>query len=437
MSDKDTAKAAPKTPPSQPPSGIKDSVSALKASQLAARARQKQQERQKAPMPQPPARRPVTPAPAAPAAPPAAATAGKVTAGAAAAAPDLTPRVRQIQQQFTTLEGQAQLSDLYTAIGNIDKQLLDFPNTLESLRQSGYVHSGALEGLLEQLDSRWDEVRPRVEATLRDHVQRIDREMGQVQPQIIGMQATESALRLGETLLNGLSRRIEAANTAVRGLYSPISTELDKIGWQLQRLSKMMALIAASPHIYLQKGEGPLAAVEAVWQRDGEKGPKGVLVLTDQRLLFEERDEVVTKRRFGIFKAESQKIQELHIETAVGEIQFTEAKKEGGFLGMGKDDILEMTFAATAPVSRARFHLQGQKSADWAELIKKIQSGEVDADRAGRYVAEAQALAETAASFPTTCPNCFAAIEPPGRGIMSVTCEFCGTIITPQKAAES
>ncbi len=433
MSDKETGKVPPKPPASQPSGTIKDTASALKASQLAARARQKQQERQKAPMPQPPARRPVTPAPApaTPATPPAA---GKVTAGAAAAAPDLTPRVRQIQQQFTTLEGQAQLSDLYTAIGNIDKQLLDFPNTLEALRQGGYAHSGALEGQLEQLDSRWDEARPRIEATLRDHVQRIDREMAQVQPQIIGMQATESAIRLGETLLNGLSRRIEAANTAVRGLYSPISTELDKIGWQLQRLSKMMALIAASPHIHLQKGEGPLAAVEAVWQRDGEKGPKGVLVLTDQRLLFEERDEVVTKRRFGIFKAESQKIQELHLETAVGEVHFTEAKKEGGFLGMGKDDILEMTFAATAPVSRARFHLQGQKSADWAGLIKKIQNGEVDADRAGRYVAEAQALAETAASFPTNCPNCFAAIEPPGRGILSFACEFCGTIITPQKA---
>lgn len=433
MSDKETGKIPPKPPASQSSGTIKDAASALKASQLAARARQKQQERQKAPMPQPPARRPVTPAPApaTPATPPAA---GKVTAGAAAAAPDLTPRVRQIQQQFTTLEGQAQLSDLYTAIGNIDKQLLDFPNTLEALRQGGYAHSGALEGQLEQLDSRWDEVRPRVEATLRDHVQRIDREMAQVQPQIIGMQATESAIRLGETLLNGLSRRIEAANTAVRGLYSPISTELDKIGWQLQRLSKMMALIAASPHIHLQKGEGPLAAVEAVWQRDGEKGPKGVLVLTDQRLLFEERDEVVTKRRFGIFKAESQKIQELHLETAVGEIHFTEAKKEGGFLGMGKDDILEMTFAATAPISRARFHLQGQKSADWAALIKKIQNGEVDADRAGRYVAEAQTLAETAASFPTNCPNCFAAIEPPGRGILSFACEFCGTIITPQKA---
>lgn len=435
MESREGDNKAPKTATSQPGSKGGEGKMTL-AEQLAARAQIKQKQRQQKPMPKPPARRPMTAKPIPAATPVAGAAAGAAAAKKPGEAPDLTERVRQLQTQFNDLEAKAQLGGLYEAIGSIDQRLLDFPITLDSLRQRGYVHSGYLESKLEALDNQWDQVRPQVEALLQDHVQRIDREMGQVQPHMNNMQPTDSSIRLGETLLNGLSRRIEGATSAITGLYDGIYKELDKLGWEFRKLTRMMDLITKSPHIRLLKAEGPLAAVEAVWHRDGDKGPKGVLIFTDQRLLFEERDEVVTKRRLGIFKAESQMVQELHIEAQASDIHMMEAKKEGGFLGMGKDDILELTFAATAPISRARFHLQGQKSADWAALIKKVQTGEIDHDRAGLFVEALGALAEAAASFPTSCPNCLAAVEPPARGVTSITCEFCGTIITPAKPVE-
>ncbi len=388
------------------------------------RANARRQQRQQKPMPKPPARRP------------AAARYASRPATAVAAGNELADRVHQLQNEFANLEAKAQLSDAYDAIGRIDQRLLDFTATLEDLRDQGYVHSGNLEDELEALDDKWDEVRPRVESTLGEHVQRLDREMDQAERQIDRLQASSSSVRLGESLVNGLSRRIDAANSALEGLYGGISGELDKMSWELNKLTKMMGTIAESPNIRLVDGEGPLTAVEAVWHQNGDDGPEGVLVLTDQRIFFEERDEVVTKRRFGIFKAESEKVQDLRIEAKVSEIQSLEATEEGGFLGMGKDDILELVFAATAPVSRARFHLKGQDSADWAALIKKVQTGEIDGDRADEYLDELEELEETAASFPTTCPNCYAAVEPPARGVTSVTCEFCGTIITPEKPAE-
>ncbi|MCA9934845.1 MAG: hypothetical protein H6662_13595 [Ardenticatenaceae bacterium] len=398
----------------------------------AVRANVKRQQRQQRPMPKPPARRPVTPRRAAGVA--AGAAVGAAAAGAAAAGVNLAERVQQIQSEFASLEGRAQLGDLYDAIGNIDKRLLDFPVKVEALRNRGYVHSGDLEDRLEALDDKWDEIRPRVEEALTDHVQRLDRELDQAERTVDRLQATSASIRLGESMVNSLSQRVTAATEAVSGLYAAVSGDLDKMDWELGRLDSMMDLIEASPNIRLAEAEGPLTAVKADWHRDGDKGPEGVLVLTDLRLLFEERDEVVTKKRFGIFKAESEMVQVVHIDAQVSEIQEVEAKEEGGFLGMGKDDIIELTFAATAPVSRARFHLKGQDSADWAVLIKKIQTGEIDNDRADEYEDDLEALEETAASFPTACPNCFAAVEPPARGVTSVTCEFCGTVITPEKS---
>jgi len=190
-------------------------------------------------------------------------------------------------------------------------------------------------------------------------------------------------------------------------------------------------LMAGSQEIRLQEAEGPLLAVKAEWQQDGEEGPKGYLFLTDQRLLFEQREEVVTKKRFGIFKAESEMVQKLHIAVQVHEVEQVVHKEEGGFLGMGKDDILELVFAATASLSRARFHLDGQDSEDWAAMINRIQSGEIDGDRSDEYQDELEAAQITSASFPEQCPNCYAAVPEQPRGVTTYTCEFCGATIQP------
>jgi len=106
----------------------------------------------------------------------------------------------------------------------------------------------------------------------------------------------------------------------------------------------------------------------------------------------------------------------------------SEAKKD-----ISKDDILNIIFTADGPLSRADFHLKGQESSDWAALIKRVQTGEIDADRAQEYVDELEEAKETAVSFPTQCPNCFAAVPTPARGIASVACEFCNATITPEE----
>ncbi len=376
----------------------------------------------KRPMPKPPARRPLRPA-AKPTARPAAAT---------AVSPELQNRVQQTQNRFADLESKAQLGNVYNAIGEFDAQLVDLPLALEALRGRGYMHSEQLEDRLEALEDRWDDARPRVEAALQQHVERLDRQMDTMERQVHRLRPAESMLRSAESALNTLSQRIEAAETAVSNLYSGMAADLYAIQADLNRAAAMMDALDESPAIRLRDAEGPLLAVKTEWQQDGKEGPEGMLFLTDQRLLFERREEIVTKKRFGIFKAESEKLQELMLEVETADIESVEDKEEGGFLGMGKEDILEFVFSANAPLSRARFHLQGQDSADWAAMIKRIQTGEIDDDRAQEYMEELAEAEKTAVSFPTQCPNCFAAVPPPPRGVTSITCEFCGATILPE-----
>lgn len=367
------------------------------------------------PMPKPPVRRPVK----------------RAAAGTAVSA-ELASQIERIHDKFERLESQAQLEDIFSAVGEIDNKLTQLPFDLEALRDRGYVHSGQLEDKLEALDDKWDDVRPRVEKAITEQVQRLDRELDQTERQVNRLGNANAALvKSVDSAVDGLGGRVTAARRAVDGLYDGIQSELYKIEYSLNQVGKMLDLIAGSQEIRLLEAEGPLLAVKAEWHQDGEEGPKGYLFLTDQRLLFEQREEVVTKKRFGIFKAESEMVQKLHIAVQVHEIDQIVHKEEGGFLGMGKDDILELVFASTADLSRARLHLDGQDSEDWAAMINRIQSGEIDGDRSDEYLDELEAAEITSASFPEQCPSCFAAIPDQPRGVTVYTCEFCGATVQP------
>jgi hypothetical protein len=240
----------------------------------------------------------------------------------------------------------------------------------------------------------------------------------------------DSIKRANSAVLS-LDNQVGAALRGVEGLYSELQSELQTIERDLRQVGEMLDVIDASPEITLRDAEGPLACVKAEWEQDGDQGPDGHLLLTDQRLIFEQNEEIATKKMFGLFASEKQSVQRLLFDVPAYEIESASAREDGGFLGMGKDDKLELVLGSSAPVARARFHLKGQDSAEWAALIQRVKSGEIDADRHQQFAAEAKAAAELVYAFPTQCPNCFAPVPTPPRGAKRVTCEFCGTIIMP------
>jgi hypothetical protein len=346
---------------------------------------------------------------------------------------ELSRRVDTVQRELDTLQSRAQLTSIYQAIGDIDQMLVDLPIQLEEMRSRGYVHNGQMEDKLEALDEEWDDVRPRVEQLLKTRLNVMDRTLASAESKVEKINATsEPTIKNAETAVNTLESRIESAEQAIESQYDGVETQLQASKRQLAQIAEMMDWIDSSDAITLREAEGPLEAVEAEWHTDGkDEGPDGIILLTDQRLLFEQREEIVTKKKFGLFKSDSEYIQKLHLEIEVDDIDDVTGKEEGGFLGMGKADILELILSANAPVSRARFHLKGEESSDWAEMIKKVVSGEIDNDRADEYVDEAEVAEVMAAAFPETCPNCYAQVPVQSRGIVSVECEFCGAIIVP------
>jgi hypothetical protein len=346
--------------------------------------------------------------------------------------PEVKVEIDRINREYTDLERNSQLGDIYDSVGEIETKLTKMPLDLDALRRRGYVHSGQVEDRLAAIDEQWDDLMPKVEAELDKQVRRLDLELNTVERKVNLMAGGTTAVISGaKTAVSTGTTKVSAAKNAVRSMFDDLESELYKIENQLRHVDWILDQLDESPDIHLRDAEGPIEAVEAFWQQDGKEGPKGVLYLTDQRLLFEQKEEIVTKKRFGIFKSETEMVHKLHLDIAVHDIDSVAHHEEGGFLGMGKDDIMELIFSAKAPISRGRFHLKGQDSSDCASHIKRVQSGEIDGDRDEDFLAEIEEAQALSGAFPTRCPNCFADVPPPPRGVSSVQCEFCGGTISP------
>jgi hypothetical protein len=335
-------------------------------------------------------------------------------------------KISSIKRDFDRLEGRASLTSVRESISEINERLAEFPTKLASYQRRGFLHTRPLKERLEDQRKQWRRNVSKLETELKSHKNRLQATVSSTSRTLARARpGRSSAIASAERAVDGLEKKIASAERELRSFYGDIESELHRVDRDLQRIEWMLEALEQSPEIQLKSSEGPLMAVKTEWHRDGDEGPEGILFLTDQRLLFEQREEVVTKKRFGLFKADSEMVQKLWLDINVSDIDKVEDAEEGGFLGIGKADILELVCSADAPVSRARFHLKGQESSDWRSMIRRAQSGEVAAER------DAQVEETPSLTFPSTCPNCTGTLPEPDRGATRIKCEFCGSMIGP------
>ena len=339
---------------------------------------------------------------------------------------DAQRKIDSMKREFGRLEDRADLSTIQSDINQIEEQLAEFPGELNNFRRRGFVHSRELEASLRTQQRQWRKISSKVDTSLQAHKSRLKASQRSTSRLVARARPGQtSAVSSAERSVDSLSKKIANSERELRAQYSNVESDLVVIDSEFRKIKWMLDALEESAEIQLRSSEGPLRAVESEWHRDGDDGPEGVLFLTDQRLLFEQREEIVTKKRFGLFKADSEIVQKLWLDINVSDIDKVEDSEEGGFLGMGKADILELVCSADAPVSRARFHIKGQESSDWRSLIKRAQSGEVAAER------HARAKATPTIKFPSSCPNCMASLPEANRGATRVKCDFCGSMIGP------
>nr|MBN1228521.1 hypothetical protein [Anaerolineae bacterium] len=363
---------------------------------------------------------------------PTAMAAGLGVAGAAATG-DLNVVLSGISEELTQLASDVTFSDHHQSVADLETGISDLIAQVQDFRARGYQYKNFLERKCEVLLQKWQEAEPQIRA-------RLDTASRDLIPQYEGLSSqyaqVSSMGRLGQTQvssLNGsaqeLRARVNATEASLQALYSGVRQTFYQTQVQVRQVAWLLDQVDQASFDLLA-GENIIQAVEAKWWRDGrDSGPEGILYLTDQRILFEQKEKVATKKVLFVTTA-SEMVQELLLATPVSGIESVKASTAGL---MGGQDHLDFDFN-TGDFVNAHFHIKGQDSTEWAALVKRVLNGEIMRERYYAEGEEAQAeiqATETAMTeAPTNCTACGAPLdEQIVRGQRQIECEFCGTVM--------
>lgn len=298
----------------------------------------------------------------------------------AAAPQEIYYEVSALQSSLDTLQERASMSDVRADIADLESNLTHALVLLESAREKGYVYQKDLEDIAYQAMSRWQNIRGDVESSLdrqtsllQDALGPIDARVQHLNGQLESVGAASAAMGEVRNAIDQsmgafyeAERTVESAYREIEAQAYQLTTRLTRIHWALTQRNQAS--------FEFETGEDLYMAVKARWDQAGKDDPEGILFLTNQRLLFERKEKVATKKVLFL-ATEKELIQALSLNYALGDIKGLKAQNKGVF---GHQDFLEVEF----PDRTVPYHIDGQDSDDWVRFIKDAQSGKLEEDRA-------------------------------------------------------
>jgi len=344
---------------------------------------------------------------------------------------DIIGQISALQTQVGWLQDSARLNQARDTVEDVQTSIQGMVQRIANLRQNGYVFEHELEDQAATFSGQWTALYPNVlqqlsfqSNTLMTSLRNLDAQMAQLNAQRNNPAMAQSLMGTIHGQVNSLQSQVSAAERSVSGMYDQLNTQVYQFTNHIIQIEQMLQEFAGATFRLLPT-EGALMAVKAIYSPSGkeQKGdPEGVLFLTDQRLLFEQRQEVVTKKVLFV-ATEKEMVQKLLWETPVASIENVRTSKQGL---MKNEDHLDITFASGTPIYTAHLHIW-QAAEEWQVFINRAKSKDFDQTRA---VAIDQAEVEKVKSLPSQCPSCGANLDQVVlRGQDSVKCDYCGFVI--------
>jgi hypothetical protein len=232
---------------------------------------------------------------------------------------------------------------------------------------------------------RWTTARTGVQAQINQQstnlqaaITPIENDLRAVAGMMANISFSRNRLSAIQTAIDTLENRASAAEASIVGMFDALQGEVQKFAHHLDVLQEMLKDLAEAS-FQLLPTEGGVMAVKAVWAREGKEkkdDPQGILYLTDQRLIIEQKEQVATKKVLFV-ATEKKLVQQLLFKAPLASITDIKTHKSGTFKNEDNLDLkLKDAFA-----SEAHVHIW-QDCNEWMALINRVKAGDFDKDRA-------------------------------------------------------
>jgi hypothetical protein len=344
---------------------------------------------------------------------------------------EVSEEINAMQTRVNALQSSVQLTKSREAVEQIQTNVNGLAQRIASMRTRSYVFEKDMEGQAQSLMSSWTQLYPSLQTQINTQSAALVNSLGPIEmqmPQLMAMAGNPAAARgLMARLQSAIGQeenKVSAAEQAIEGMYNQFNNQVSATTRHLDEIEYLLAQLAEAS-FQLLPTEAGIAAVKAAWCKTGkeQKGdPQGVLYLTDQRLIFEQKEEIATKKVLFV-ATEKQKVQGLQLEAPVALVDKVETSKQGL---LKNEDHIEAHFLSGAAVQMAHFHIWQDNTA-WQVLINCAKNKDFDQ---GRAVALNQSAVDKVKAAPAQCPSCGGNITTVVlRGMESIKCEYCGFVI--------
>jgi len=339
----------------------------------------------------------------------------------------LASDISALRSKLSELEKGTRLTVIHDAVEDIQSSVNGFKQKVAELRARGYVFGKNFESQAEMLPKQWAQMSANIHAQVNAQAAHLQNALTPIRSRLPALSNPAQAAAVYRQIkpqADAVAAQVKAAEDQLKGMYNTFESDVKHFDWQIYEAENVLNQLDEATFKLLATESG-VAAVQAVFVKDGKEDkadPDGLLILTDQRLIFEQKEEVATKKILFI-TTEKQKVQKVLFEVPVALIETVTPSKQGFFKN---EDNIELTLGSGAPYPKVRFHIW-QTAEEWQVHINRVRTKDIDKDRAVAVDADAMAKVKSA---PSQCPQCGGNISQVVlRGQDNLTCEFCGFVI--------
>ena len=214
--------------------------------------------------------------------------------------------IRSLQSKVGDLQASVRLTKARDAVEDLQTTVNGLGQRVATLRTRGYVFEKDMESQTQNFVDSWALLYPNLQSqinmqssVLLNSLRPIEMQMPQLnrgcqQSGFCTRVARFNAIRGKNAGRQSLSNRKDHRRD-VRPVQQPGLLNSHRHLTEIEYLVKQLA----EATFQLLPTEGGIAAIKAVWCKTGKEqkdDPEGVLYLTDQRILFEQKEEIVTKK---------------------------------------------------------------------------------------------------------------------------------------------
>lgn len=344
---------------------------------------------------------------------------------------EIKTRLETAQRELDGLQDDVLLTSIHDDMGELEATLASLSTDLATLRTNGYAFKSYLENKINVLTDKWEDVSEIVEEDIEEQSAKLERDAEQAERFLRrAASGSEANVKRAETAIESLESKASSARRAVSSRYDDIAQtirqtrrQLDEVQWAFEEADQATFDFLDAEYLIM------VCRAKLLEDRDdADEGEEGNLYLTDERLIFEQKEKVATKK-FLFVTTSSETVHELEFETLLGWIEKVEAQDKKKFLST--KDLLHLSLSPDADRGTVSFRLlDGAKNEDWSQLLNRAISGEIERERIAEATEEKEAATEQVADAPTSCSMCGATLPATlVRGQSEITCEYCGTVV--------